>query len=83
MVEIRPEQPADHAAVAQVNRAAFGQENEGRLVAALWTAEGFDPSLSLVAVSEGQVVGHILFSAIQIETQSGKVPALALAPMSV
>ncbi len=83
MIEIRPEQPTEHAAVAQVNRAAFGQENEGRLVAALRRAEGFDPSLSMVAVREGQVVGHILFSAIHIETQHGNVAALALAPMSV
>ncbi len=80
---IRREQPADSAAVAEVNRLAFGQDNEAQLVAELRKAEDFDPTLSLVAVCDGEVVGHILFSAICIESQRGEVRALALAPMAV
>jgi len=36
-----------------------------------------------VAIKNGKVVGHILFSRINIETKVGLVPALALAPMAV
>lgn len=80
---VRPERPDDYAAVNEVNRLAFGQDNEARLIAAIRRTEGFDPSLSLVAVCDGQVVGHILFSPIRIETDHGDAPALALAPMAV
>ena len=83
MTELRPEQPDDYAAIDEVNRAAFGQEAEGRLVAAIRDADGFDPALSLVAIRDNRVVGHILFSPILIETDAGDVPALALAPMAV
>ena len=83
MIEIRPEEPDDHAAVAEVNRRAFGQDNEALLVDALRQTEGFDPALSLVAVREGRVVGHVLFSGIHIKTERCDVSALALAPMAV
>src|SRR4051812_49361695 len=41
------------------------------------------PRLSLVAEQAGAVVGHLLFSRLPIETSSGTVEALALAPMAV
>ena len=78
---IRNETERDHKAVRQVNRLAFGQEAEARLVDAL-RAGGHAP-VSLVAEVEGQVVGHIMFSDLNILTGSGTVPALALAPMAV
>lgn len=82
-VIIRRETPGDYESIAVVNRRAFGQEEEGLLIEKIRGSDGFDPSLSLVAEIEGDVVGHILFSTIQIETERGDVPALALAPMSV
>ena len=78
---IRPETEQDHEALRQVNRLAFGQQEEVRLVDAL-RAGGF-VRLSLVAENNGQVVGHILFSELTIITQSGTVMALALAPMAL
>lgn len=78
---IRHENDHDHEAVRQVNRLAFGQDAEARLVDAL-RAGGF-ASVSLVAEIDGQVVGHILFSDLKIATDKGDVPALALAPMAV
>ena len=82
-VIIRGETPHDYDAIAVVNRHAFGQEEEGLLIKKIRGSGGFDPSLSLVAEFEGDVVGHILFSPIHIETECGGVPALALAPMAV
>ena len=78
---IRPESTADHDAIRHVNRLAFGQDDEARLVDAL--RDGGYIRVSLVAEMEGQVVGHILFSDLPIITEAGTVPALALAPMAV
>ncbi|MGE3844228.1 MAG: GNAT family N-acetyltransferase [Vicinamibacterales bacterium] len=77
MLEIRDELPADIAAIREVNRQAFGQEQEGRLVDAL-RANGA-ALLSLVAVVDGSVVGHIFFSPLEV----GAVSGAALAPMAV
>lgn len=78
---IRPETPADRAAIFEVNRLAFGQEAEAALVDAL--RDGGFVRLSLVAEVQRQVVGHILFSRLPIRTESGLVEALSLAPMAV
>ena len=78
---IRPESTADEDAIRHVNRLAFGQGEEARLVDAL--REGGFVRVSLVAEQEGRVVGHILFSDLPIITGSGTMPALALAPMAV
>ena len=83
MTTVRPEQPSDHAAIEAVNRQAFGQDAEAHLVTKLREADRHDPALSLVAVRDGEVVGHILFSQILIETDGGNVAAMALAPMAV
>jgi len=78
---IRPEIPADHAAIREVNRLAFGGGDEARLVAAL-RAGGY-VRVSLVAEEGGRVVGHILFGDLPIVTAVGTVEALALAPLAV
>ncbi len=79
---IRAEAPGDYPAIEAINKQAFGQIEEARLVNAL------RPSLpgaaySRIAVLDGQPVGHILFSPILIETAQTSVPALALAPLAV
>jgi putative acetyltransferase len=78
---IRAERREDRAAIWQVNQLAFGRDDEARLVDAL-REEGY-ARLSLVADESGQVVGHILFSRLPIETKDGTVEALALAPLAV
>jgi len=84
MTFIRPETPADAAAIYIVNQQAFaGREAEPGLVDAIRKSGGFIPELSLVAEQNGQVVGHFLFSRIHIQTENGRLPALALAPLAV
>src|SRR5690348_15727481 len=78
---IRPETSADHSAIRHVNRLAFGQDAEARLVDAL--RDGGYVRASLVADRGGQVVGHILLSDLPVVTEAGTVPALALAPLAV
>jgi putative acetyltransferase len=78
---VRPETAADVDAIRHLNRLAFGQDDEARLVDAL--RDGGYVRVSLVAERAGQIVGHILFSDLPILTEAGTVPALALAPMAI
>jgi putative acetyltransferase len=80
-MNIRAEGAADHEAIREVHRLAFGQDDEARIVDAL--REGGYFRVSLVAEQGGQIVGHILFSDLPILTDAGTVPALALAPLAV
>lgn len=82
--EIRQETSADTPAVYAVNLAAFGADNEARLVDLLRADEAFIPELSIVATLDGQIAGHILFTKIKIIDESGREhDSLALAPMAV
>jgi len=83
MVAIRPEIEKDHPAIYEVNKLAFGRDAEAKLVDKLRKSSGFIPELSLVALTNGQVVGHIMFSLISIESPKLSVSALGLAPIAV
>lgn len=78
---VRPERPRDITAIHHVNEAAFGRSDEANLVDRL--REAARPFLSLVAEVDGQVVGHILFTPVTIESGPAGCKALGLAPMAV
>lgn len=80
-VEIRPELPADYERVRAVNEAAFGSAVEADLVEQLRI--GGHVVVSLVADLDRKIVGHILFSQLQIVAEDKTIPALSLAPMAV
>ena len=80
-ITVRPESAADASAVRRVHQQAFGGAAEAALVNALRT-QGY-VRLSLVAVAEGQLVGHVLYSRAVISTPTSGVAALALAPIAV
>lgn len=82
-LNIRPETKDDHKKITEVNDLAFGQKNEGRLIEKLRQTDNFIPELSLVAELNGEIIGHILFYPITINSASSKFNSLALAPMSV
>jgi putative acetyltransferase len=79
--EIRLETDADFDTIRQVNRLAFGREDESGIVDAL--REGRHIRISLVAQVGGEVVGHIALSNLPILTNTGTVSALSLAPLAV
>ena len=81
MLTIRQEAPQDREAIRLTNHLAFAGEDEAALVGRL--RDSGAAALSLVAVVDGNVVGHILFSNLVIETAHGAVGALSLAPMAV
>ncbi len=88
-VHVRRERPADHDSVRAVHRAAFGRRGadrsddvaEARLTDELRTDVAFLPHLSLVAVQDDDVVGHVL--ATRGWLQPLDVPALGLGPLGV
>jgi putative acetyltransferase len=80
-VTVRDETPDDVGAIFEVNRWAFGRDDEANLVDAL--REGGHVRVSLVAEEEGRVVGHILFTDLTVATPREPVAALALAPLAV
>jgi hypothetical protein len=69
---IRNEQPADLDSIRAVNEAAFGRAGEADLIDRL-RSEGAT-LLSLVAEQNGQIVGHILFSRMHIDTHTARSP---------
>lgn len=80
---VRPEQIDDYDAIREVNQQAFGRDNEADLVEKLRNEPQFHPGLSLVAEVDNKIVGHILFSLIEIRSGGNRLPALALAPLAV
>ena len=78
LIEIREERADDVAAVRNMNRRAFGQDQESNIVDAL-RANGA-ALLSLVATLDDRVVGHIMYSPLTI---GGNVTGAALGPMAV
>ncbi|HEY1207181.1 MAG: N-acetyltransferase [Bryobacteraceae bacterium] len=78
---VREEQPRDREQIRKLNVAAFGRSDEADLIDRL-RQEGV-VLLSLVAELDGQVVGHILFSRMEVESEQAHVAAVSLAPLAV
>lgn len=81
---IRQERPEDYDTVYHVVKEAFENAeytdgNEQNLVAALRKSKSFIPELSLVAVEDEKIVGHILFTKAFVNS----IEVLALVPLSV
>ena len=84
MITIRQETPADHAEIYSLIQTAFASAehrdgNEQDLVVMLRNSMSFIPELSLVAIEDGNIVGHILFTKALVNN----VEILALAPLAV
>jgi predicted N-acetyltransferase YhbS len=81
-ITIKKETERDYAQITHVHSIALGID-EARLVEKLRKTPCFISELSLVAVLEGVVVGHVLFYPININTANRKHVSLALAPISI
>ena len=81
MVIIRAENIEDRDPIHRVVELAFGGPSEADLVDAL--RENASPCISLVATLDEQVVGHIFFSPVTIETERETLAGMGLAPMAV
>lgn len=81
MLQIRPEEQADSPLIHRLVVSAFGNDAEADLVDALRAAGA--ATLSLVAVQDGQLVGHVLFSPVSSEFDLFGKHLLGLAPLAV
>ena len=77
-IEIREECHDDIAAVHDLNRQAFGQDQESNIVDVLRANEA--ALLSLVATVDDRVVGHIMYSPAVV---GDNITGAALGPMAV
>src|SRR5436305_11132001 len=77
---IRQESRTDYRRIRELNDAAFGSTEESQLIDKLRSDNRV--LLSLVAEDGGDLIGHILFSRIEIDSGE-KYPVVALAPMCV
>lgn len=85
---IRQEQEGDQKMVDTLIATAFEEveisdHQEHFLVQRLRESDAFVPELSLVAILEEQIIGHILLTKIKIENTKNSFESLALAPVSV
>ncbi|QFY61319.1 N-acetyltransferase [Rhizobium grahamii] len=83
-MEIRPEQPNDTAAIREITKAAFApmaysSQTEAEIVDALRRADVL--TISLVAVDDGSIVGHVAFSPVTIDGR--EMGWYGLGPVSV
>jgi len=82
-MKIRAEQPGDYVDIQNLLDAAFGGHDESTLVQRL--RDDGQVITALVAVEYGEIVGHIVFSALEIASNDGKaiIKGASLAPMAV
>ncbi|MDE5419602.1 N-acetyltransferase [Labilibaculum sp. DW002] len=87
-LKIRKEKTKDFRAVFTLIREAFKNEQysdhkEQFLVERLRKSSAFIPELSIVAVNDNKIVGHILLTKLKIISDKNVFHSLALAPVSV
>ena len=80
---IREATSEDKATLLHVHTLAFGQDEEALLVEALLSDPSAQPILSLLAEHNGAVVGHVLFTRVELGGSARPMPAAILAPLAV
>ena len=82
MLSIRAEKGPDAAALRALHLAAFApRHNEADLVDRL--REANQSTISLVALSDGQLAGHVLFSPVTLDPAWPSLRGLGLGPLAV
>lgn len=81
-MNIRCETLLDYPTIAEVNTLAFKGKNEAQLIDKIRLSERYIPELSLVAEIDGKVIGHILYSYIDLVNED-TLKVLALAPIAI
>ncbi len=72
----------DFNSIMDINRQAFGEEDEAELVNNLLNDKSAEPIVSLIALMDSKVIGHILFTKLTID--KNPLPLIyLLAPMAV
>lgn len=80
---IRTELLADYDVVRELYLQVFADSRAVDLVEQLRDAAEYHPDLSLVAVIDNNIVGHIMFSLVNVADDLKRLPALGLMTMAV
>jgi len=80
---IRPEAPEDFPAIRTVQVAAFGEDRVADGVDRIRESWIYRPALSLVAVSDGAVVGHVMITGCTLTGETGERAVAMLTPLGV
>lgn len=80
---IRPETAADFPAIRTVVVDAFGDARLGDLVEAIRASPEYRPELSLVAVEDNEVIGHVMIDGCLVRNADGDRPIVMLSPLAV
>ena len=80
---IKEAEVSNFSEIMEINKAAFGSDEEANLVANLLKDNTAEPSLSLLAFHKQKAVGHILFTRVYIDKQKSNPLCHILAPMAV
>ena len=78
---IRPEETGDIDRVWKINAQAFETEAEAKLVDEL--RESCKPYISLVAEVDAELVGHILFTPVELAGEGSGLKLVGLGPMAI
>ena len=83
MINIHSEKPEDQDTIYEINKQAFHSEVEAKLINTIRRSNNFIPELSLVALKNNKIVGHILLSQAKIKNKEMEKRVLILAPIAV
>ena len=78
---VRAEGPEDHDTIRRIVDEAFGDTITSEIVDGIRASDRFVPELSLVAVSEGQSLGHVISS--YVDVVPGRSRVLQVGPLAV
>ena len=78
---VRAETHDDRDTIRRIVDEAFGDTQTSRIVDGIWASDRFVPELSLVAESEGQSVGHVISSYVDLVPGTRRV--LQVGPLAV
>jgi len=82
MIKIRPQnQSGDAQAIFTLNEAAFAEHGGTEPFDQFRT--GRDDIVSLVAEDQQQIIGHVLFSPVTLETPNGDIQGMGLGQLAV
>ena len=82
-IKLRNETKDDYNIITVINNLAFGGTGESKLILELRRTKNYISDLSLVALIDDRIVGHILFYPIIIEAATKTFPTISLAPIAV
>ena len=82
-MHIQEATPENLHEVLEIERLAFGEDDEADLVQNLLKDPSAEPRLSLLAWENGKAVGHILFTAARLDPEQPEISCSELAPLAV